>query len=156
MVYKGVTDTIFSGHGFATYYYDIENVKACGTDFVNQNQGYVACSPGTARSLNQIGTNYLVAMNNTELQKNRKKYCGKRVIVTVNGEKSTLPFFIGDGCERCGGGPLTGPWNPVGAPGLDFSYSALSELSTQACSAGHIELSWEIADEALFQFNTDY
>lgn len=72
----------------------------------------------------------------------------------MNGKTSNLPLFIGDGCERCGNGVPNGGWNSVGAPGLDFSYSVLSELSAEACAAGHIDLSWEIVDEVLYKFNT--
>ncbi|OAA41804.1 chitinase [Metarhizium rileyi] len=146
--------TIFKGRGYGTYYYDIKKVQACGTDFSNQNKGYVECSFTQPLSLNQMNTNYVVAMSNTQLKGNLDKYCGKRVVVTVNGKKSPLPLFIGDGCERCAGGKPNGPWNPIGAPGLDFSYSVLSELSPQACFAGHIDLSWEIVDETLYHFNT--
>ena len=149
-------DTIYSGAGFGTYYYDIEEVEACGTDFEFQNEGYVECSQFTALSLDQMNTNYVVAMNHTQLVGDMALYCGKRVIVSVNGVASDLPLFIGDGCERCGTGSAdNGVWNPSGAPGLDFSYSVLSELSSSACSAGHIDITWEIVDETLYDFDTN-
>ena len=147
--------TIFSGTGYGTYYYDIEQVQACGADFSLQNMGDVECSFSTALTLDQINSNYVVAMNHTQLKGDLATYCGKKVVVTVNGVKSDLPLFIGDGCERCGDGNPDGPWNPSGAPGLDFSYSVLSELSSSACSAGHIDLSWDILDEELYHFDTN-
>lgn len=149
-------DTIYSGTGFGTYYYDIEQVEACGADFEFQNEGYVECSQMTALSLDAIDSNYVVAMNQTQLVGDMALYCGKQVIVSVNGVPSTLPLFIGDGCERCGtGSSSSGIWDPTGAPGLDFSYSVLSELSADACNAGHISITWEIVDVTLYDFDTN-
>ncbi|KAK5992344.1 hypothetical protein PT974_05748 [Cladobotryum mycophilum] len=148
-------NVINNGTGFGTYYYDIKQTKACGADFSLMNQGNVECNRG-ALSLNKINSNNLVAMNHTLLAGNLAKYCGKRVVVTVNGVKSNVPFFIGDGCERCGTGSSNNhQWNPTGAPGLDFSYSQLSALNNNACFAGHIDLSWEITDETVFNFDTN-
>ncbi|KFY12507.1 hypothetical protein V491_06766 [Pseudogymnoascus sp. VKM F-3775] len=148
-------DTISKGSGFGTYYYDIEQVEACGTSFANQNQGTVMCSHISTLPLTEINSNYVVAMNNTELGADLAQYCGKKVIVTVDGKQSDLPFFIGDGCQRCGTGSSNSQtWDAQGAPGLDFSYSALNELSGSACNDGHIEISWEIVDETLHEFDT--
>lgn len=148
--------TIFKGKGFGTYYYDIQQRQACGADFNNQNLGSVMCNWSTAKSLNDVNSNNLVAMSNLPLKtpEGRAKYCGKRVIVTVNGVKSDIPFFIGDGCERCAHGSDS-QWNPNGAAGLDFSYSALSQLSPLACQNGHIDLEYEIVDESLYHFDTN-
>ncbi|TQV96415.1 hypothetical protein V2A60_003182 [Cordyceps javanica] len=147
--------TIFKGKGFGTYYYDIEQRQACGTDFNNQNLGSVMCNWYTAKSLNDVNSNNLVAMSNLPLKtaEGRAKYCGKRVVVTVNGVKSSIPFFIGDGCERCAHG-TDSQWNANGAAGLDFSYSALSQLSPLACQNGHIDIEYEIVDETLYHFDT--
>jgi hypothetical protein len=145
--------TIFSGSGFGTYYYDMEQVKACGTDFEYQNMGVVECSPQVGLTLDDINSNYIVAMNNTQLSEDMSKYCGKKVIVSVNGQPSDLPLFIGDGCQRCGTGSSSDDtWNAQGAPGLDFSYSVLSELSGDACTDGHAAITWEIVDETIYQF----
>jgi hypothetical protein len=148
--------TIASGTGFGTYYYDTEQVNACSNDFGPQNQGPVECSSATALSLDQIDSNYLVAMNHTQLIGDIASYCGKRVVVSVNGVPSSLPLFIGDGCQRCGtGSSASDVWDANGAPGLDFSYSVLSELSSSACADGHISISWEIVDDTLFNFDTN-
>jgi hypothetical protein len=148
--------TLASGTGFGTYYYDTNQVQACGTDFSAQNQGGVECSFSTLMSLDQIDSNYLVAMNHSQLVGDMASYCGKKVIVSVNGVPSSLPLFIGDGCQRCGTGSSSSDvWNVDGAPGLDFSYSVLSELSASACTDGHISISWEIVDETLFNFDTN-
>lgn len=144
------------GSGFGTYYYDIEQVETCGTSFSAQNQGGVMCSHITSLPLTEMNSNYVVAMNNTLLRGDMAKYCGKKVVVSVNGVASALPLFIGDGCERCGTGPSTSDtWESTGAPGLDFSYSVLNELSGSACADGHIDITWEIVDETLYNFDTD-
>ena len=144
------------GSGFGTYYFDIEKIETCGTSFAAQNQGGVMCSHITSLPLTEINSNYVVAMNNTLLRGDMAKYCGKKVVVSVNGVASDLPLFIGDGCERCGTGPSTSnTWEANGAPGLDFSYSVLNELSSSACADGHIDITWDIVDETLYNFDTD-
>jgi hypothetical protein len=146
---------IHSGQGFGTYYYDIEQVNSCGTTFENQNKGGVMCSSATLLSLDKMNTDYVVAMNNTQLGTDPSRYCGKRVIVSVNGQQSDLQLFIGDGCQRCGlGSSVSDIWNAEGAPGLDFSYTVLDKLSGgNACNAGYIAISWEILDEKIYDFD---
>jgi hypothetical protein len=147
---------IDSGTGFGTYYYDIVDQDNCQSDLSVANTGFVECNFFTGLSLDQIDSNYLVAMNHTQIAANLAEYCGKRVIVTANGVQSSLPLFIGDGCQRCGTGSRTSTvWNPNGAPGLDFSASVLSELNSNACFAGHIDISWEIVDETVYDFDTN-
>jgi hypothetical protein len=146
---------IDNGEGFGTYYYDIEQVNACGTTFEDQNKGGVMCSSATLLSLDQMDTNYVVAMNNTQLREDPSLYCGKKVAVSINGQPSDMALFIGDGCYRCGlGSSSNNEWNAEGAPGLDFSYTVLSRLSEgSACKDGHIALSWEILDELIYNFD---
>ncbi|KAM0744664.1 hypothetical protein ACQRIT_000048 [Beauveria bassiana] len=145
---------ILHGKGFGTYYYDVQQPQTCGTDLSLQNQGSVMCNFNSALSLNDINTNNLVAMSNLPLktQAGRAQYCGKRVIVTVNGVVSDTPFFIGDGCERCAHGSDS-TWDPNGAAGLDFSYTALDALSPSACQNGHIDISFDIVNETLYHFD---
>lgn len=113
---------IFSGTGFGAYYYDVKHVDACGTSFAAQSRGPLECESETALSLDQVNSNYVVAMNHSQLILDMAKYCGKRVVVTVNGKRSDLPLFIGDGCQRCAGGsPSSDIWNSVGAPGVQSS-----------------------------------
>lgn len=146
------------GVGFGTYYYDVEQRQACGSNFTMANTGVVECNIG-ALSLDDIDSNYVVAMNHTMLSNDLAKYCGRRVtVIADDGVQSceTRWLFIGDGCERCGiGSSVSKEWNPVGAPGLDFSYSVLSELSQNACKDGHIEISWEITDDIVYRFDTN-
>ncbi|GMG10247.1 hypothetical protein BDV35DRAFT_398725 [Aspergillus flavus] len=148
--YTGAQNVIFSGAGFGTYYYDIKQVNVCGTSFTFQNAGPIQCSWAKALSLTDLNSNYVVAMNRTQLAEDLTAFCGKRVIVSVNGEPSDLPLFIGDGCERCSyGSGSNAVWDPHGAPGLDFSLSALSELSASAWDKGHVPITWEIVDEVI-------
>ncbi|KAL7940319.1 hypothetical protein V8C42DRAFT_337845 [Trichoderma barbatum] len=148
--------TIYSGTGFGTYYYDVNQPQSCGTDFALQNGGNVMCS-NSALPLTAINSNYLVAMNNSQLAENPDIYCGKAVKVSANGVLLDLPLFIGDGCERCGKGSSSNiEWNWQGAPGLDFSCSVLNMLQADAYNAGHINITWEITDEVLFNFITGW
>ncbi|KAJ2972427.1 hypothetical protein NQ176_g7163 [Zarea fungicola] len=148
--------SLLKAKGFGTYYYDIKQRQACGSDFNLQNQGSVMCNWIVPKSLNDVNSDNLVAMSNLPLKtpEGRAKYCGKRVKVTVNGVTSNIPFFIGDGCERCAHGSDS-VWNPNGAAGLDFSYSALSALSPLACQNGHIDIQYEIVNETLYHFDTN-
>lgn len=67
--------TVYSGQGFGTYYYDTTQVQACGADFSSQNQGVVRCSSTAGGTLDNINSNYIVAMNNTQLGENLEAYC---------------------------------------------------------------------------------
>ena len=154
MFYAHAQTAIYSGTGFGTYYYNIGQTNACGSDFAAQNEGFVECSPLAALSLNQINSEYLVAMNHSQLVGNMAKYCGKSVIVSVDGVPSSLPLFIGDGCKRCRAGSSS-HMGSKRCSGVDFSYSALSDLSANACTDGHISISWKIMDETLYDFYTD-
>lgn len=144
-----------SGNGFGTLYYDVEDPTGCQDNFVFQNEGFVECNQA-ALSLDQMNTDNVVAMNHTLLAANPGKYCGKKVIVTTNGVAHDLDLFIGDGCARCAGGPSTATaWNPDGAPGLDFSFTIAQQLNSNACFNGHFDLSWEIVDETLYNFDSN-
>ena len=149
--------TIYSGEGFGTYYYDVQDVSTCGTSFEYQNMGPVECNQETALTLDDIDSEYIVAMNNTQLASNMALYCGKKVVVSANGQALDLPLFIGDGCQRCGTGSSSSDvWNAQGAPGLDFSYTVLNQLSNgAACDDGYISITWDIVDETLYNFDTN-
>lgn len=145
---------IYAGTGFGTYYYDLEATEACDYDFQPIDAANVECSYYTGLSLDDIGSSYLVAMNTTQLNQDMSLYCGKQVNVYVNGELSPYQFFVGDGCLRCAlGGDTNYNWNSYGAPGLDFSYTALSQLSSDACADGYIDITWEIVDTVVYPFS---
>lgn len=136
-------NTLFAGAGKGTYYYDISEVQVCGTTFVDQNKGNVGCSV-SALSLDQISSNYIVAINNTQLHENLSTFCGKRIVLYVNGHRSDLPLFVGDGCARC-----------ADDSGVDLSYSVLNDMMKgTACENGHTPISWEIVDEDIYAFDT--
>lgn len=155
IIHTNAQAIIASGRGFGTYYYDIEHTDSCDTSFADQNAGYVNCSMAPL-TLEQINSNYLVAMNYTQLVQDPAKYCGKRVVVSVNGRQSNLPLFIGDSCKRCSSGSASNVvWDPNGAPGLDFSFTVLNELSKNACKDGHVLLSWKIVNKTVYNFRND-
>jgi len=143
---------LHQGKGDATFYYDITGVGPCGpvnnikTPFA-ENQGYTMCegrNPSPKRLI-QYGTNNIVAMPNGILRNNLKKFCGKRVIVSVNGkERSDLKLVIWDGCQACNGNG-----------GLDFSSTVFAKLFGQnKCGAGRIKgaISYKIVDEQVIPF----
>jgi hypothetical protein len=84
-----------------------------------------------------------VAINVSELDIDRTKYCDKKVIVLVNSVVSDLPLFIGDGCRCC----------DTGIPSLDFSYSVANMLDSSICDHGYLDLSWEVVDETVQSFD---
>lgn len=132
------------GNGNGTFYYDVTQDRINTWDLTSMNHnGVLRCGDRVAITPVQLHSNYLVAMNETELNGNLKKYCGKRVIVTYNGKKSNIPFFIGDGCAACAREPL-----------LDFSFSGLAELSTRSevWEKGRINIGWQIVNEDIYQF----
>lgn len=148
-------DVLFSGNGFGTYYYDVFDMDGCATGYQGMEKQPVECSLEEFLALETINSDYLVAMNHTQLAADMGKWCGKRVIVSVNGVPSSMPFFIGDGCGRCSEGSADqATWDPAGAPGLDFSFAALNQLNSEACAKGHIDISWEIVDEQIYNFAT--
>ena len=64
------SSAIFEGEGFGTYYYNLDPLDVSGNDFSSMDSGQVECSLTQAWSLDQIGSNYLVAMNHTQLAEN--------------------------------------------------------------------------------------
>lgn len=143
---------IAEGKGYGTMYYDVVSPKVQHYDWSVANSGALQCSFSTKISLDDVHSNYIIAINATELRQNRNKYCGKRVIVDVGGVTSDKQFFIGDGCKHCALDTKSGKYNPHGAPGLNFSYLALMELSCDAYAKGNIEIGWKIVDEEVHSF----
>jgi len=143
---------LYQGRGDATFYYDITGVGPCGPangirSPFPENQGYAMCewtSPNPKRLI-QYGTNNIVAIPNQLLRPNIRKFCGKRVIVSVNGkERSDLRLVVWDGCEACNGNG-----------GLDFSSTIFAKLFGQnRCAAGRIkgEITYKIVDEQVIPF----
>ena len=84
-------------------------------------------------------------MPNQLLRANLAGYCGKRVVVTINGRRrDDLDLRIWDGCEACNANN-----------GLDFSSSMFATLfGENRCAEGRIkgQMSWEIVDVQAMPF----
>ena len=148
-VQASTNDILYQGGGDSTFYYDITGVGPCGppngiyTPFP-ENEGYAMCewyNPNPKRLI-EYGTNNIVAIPNGILRDNIRNYCGKRVIVTIDGvERSDIPLVVWDGCEAC---------NENG--GLDFSSTMFAELfGENRCVEGRIrgEMTFRIVDEQI-------
>jgi hypothetical protein len=64
-----------SGTGFGTYYYDLVNSDPCGISVEALNTGDALCGWYTAKTIEQVGSEYLVAMNDTLLKSDLTAYC---------------------------------------------------------------------------------
>ena len=147
-----VAQDLLTGAGDATFYYDINGGGTCGPangiSAYPETGGYCMCegSNPNPRVLGDYGTNNIVAMPNSLLGGNLGTYCGKKVIVSVDGqERDDLDLFIWDGCEACNAND-----------GLDFSSTIFGDLfGEDRCGEGRIsgELSWRIVDEQVQPFS---
>ena len=144
-------DDLLTGAGDATFYYDVNGAGTCGPangiSSYAETDGYGMCEwyNPNPRTLRDYGTNNIVAMPNQILGGNLATYCGKKVIVSIDGqERDDLNLFIWDGCEACNGND-----------GLDFSSTIFGDLFGEGrCGEGRIqgELSWRITDEQVQGF----
>jgi hypothetical protein len=98
-------------------------LAGCGTSFAAQNTGQLECSLETVLTLDQVNSDYVVAMNRTQLIGDMANYCGKKVIVSINGQPSSLPLFIGDR------GPRSHLVRSIRSGNLDASVSEITDLS---------------------------
>ena len=151
---KTKNNVIYEGIGDASFYYDINKNDLCTKIMKIKNyselNGNTMCDtynmtmkPPTLRNRN---TNYIVAIPNNMLLNNRKKYCGKEIIVKTKNTQLTTKhkLIIWDGCKKC---------NDNG--GLDFSGSVFVELfGNKSCSKGRLHnIKWEIVNNQLLEFN---
>ena len=135
----------------STFYYDSKGEAGkCGPanaiSFFPESRGIPECSSWvTPETLLQIGSDNVVAIPHSLLGADRHKYCGKRIVVTVNGhERTDLNLFVFDGCAACDSNG-----------GLDFSSNMFADLfSPERCKEGRIknEITWKIVDESLKEF----
>ncbi|KAJ3209517.1 hypothetical protein HK099_008487 [Clydaea vesicula] len=141
--------------GFGTYYYDYLN-NVCPNeayDTYPENKGITTCetydstSPMYKTTLGSRKSNYIVAISDIILNKDRAKYCGKKVNIKYNGRlvETEKPFFVWDGCGAC---------TNVKQPRIDLSLSALQNIAGEkACADGVVEgFTWEVVDEVVFPF----
>lgn len=112
-----------------------------------ESNGYSACEPNSGyQTLRQRNNDNIVAIPVSLMDKT--KYCGKRVIVTINGrERDDLDLVVWDSCFQC---------SEPGNGGLDFSSNMFAELvGVERCSEGRIkgEMSWRIVDEQIMEWH---
>lgn len=67
----------FSGTGFGTFYYDINanDGDACGDDLASFDNRDVTCGWRIARTADEVDSDYMVAMNVTQLEAGLSTYC---------------------------------------------------------------------------------
>lgn len=115
-------------------------------NFFPESNAFSSCEPNSGyQTLRQRNNDNIVAIPISLMDK--AKYCGKRVIVTINGqERDDLPLVVWDNCLECG---------RAGNGGLDFSSNMFAELvGVERCAEGRIknELSWRIVDEQIMDW----
>jgi len=135
-----------------TFYFSSDGTGGkCGPanniQFFPESNGYTSCEPNSGyQTLRQRNNDNIVAIPISLMDK--AKYCGKRVIVTINGqERDDLPLVVWDSCSACG---------EPGNGGLDFSSNTFAELvGVERCSEGRIkgEMSWRIVDEQIMDWH---
>jgi hypothetical protein len=137
---------LYTGSGSGTFYYDVTG-KTCGGPPYAENNGYPACAsynPAYWKTLQQYGTNNIVAIDNNVLQANRAGLCGKQIHVYKNGkEVAGGPFVVFDGCQAC-----------IGGGRIDFSLSALNSIDNgNACNDGVVPgISWSVTNNQIIPF----
>ncbi|WWC88963.1 uncharacterized protein L201_003878 [Kwoniella dendrophila CBS 6074] len=102
-----------------TFYYDIGDKGGCGnspTDPVPKgwadssgiNAGVTYCEQQRGMSLNQIGTNRIVAFDQDKVWADPAQWCGREVkVYGPDGNELIMaegPFYIWDSCQNCAGG----------------------------------------------------
>ncbi|KAJ3069543.1 hypothetical protein HDU98_007383, partial [Podochytrium sp. JEL0797] len=136
-------NVLISGSGSGTYYYDVNNAVCPGAPLYPENQGYTSCEPSTGyQTLASRNTNFIVALAVDQMNGNKANLCGKRVVVKHNGQVVPGTFVVWDSCAACTGGVK-----------LDFSLSALQQISSDACFLGVVPgVSWEVTDEQVIPY----
>ncbi|EFJ41579.1 chitinase, lysozyme [Volvox carteri f. nagariensis] len=147
----GGSKVLYSGSGSGTYYYDLRTTCPQNPGGFPENNGYPYCasydpSAPTYKTLAQLGSNNVIAIDRNVLSANRAGLCGKKILVFKDGVPVTAPdggsFFVWDGCEAC-----------VGGGRIDFSLSGLQRAASDACSLGVVPgISWQVVDEVVQQF----
>nr|XP_018262677.1 uncharacterized protein I303_04156 [Kwoniella dejecticola CBS 10117]OBR84835.1 hypothetical protein I303_04156 [Kwoniella dejecticola CBS 10117] len=102
-----------------TFYYDIGDKGKCGSspgdpvaagwaDSSGINAGVTYCEQQRGMSLNQIGTNRIVAFDQDKVWADPAHWCGREVkVYGPDGAELVLPegpFYIWDSCQNCAGG----------------------------------------------------
>ncbi|KAK6909909.1 hypothetical protein L486_00439 [Kwoniella mangroviensis CBS 10435] len=102
-----------------TFYYDIGDKGGCGkaagdpvpagwADSSGINAGTTYCEQQRGMSLNQIGTNRIVAFDQDKVWADPAQWCGREVkVYGPDGIELIMPdgpFYIWDSCQNCAGG----------------------------------------------------
>lgn len=139
---------LYSGSGSGTFYYDVTGRTCSGGAPYKENNGYPYCTSFVAgsdqKTVEQYGTNNIVAIDANFLSQNRDSLCGKQIHVYKDGvEVSGGPFVVFDGCEAC-----------VGGGRIDFSLSALDSIDNgNACNDGVVPgITWRVTDNQIIPF----
>ncbi|KAK1923963.1 hypothetical protein DB88DRAFT_540051 [Papiliotrema laurentii] len=123
----------------ATVYYDLTN-ELCGDTAAGDpfpadwalgiNGGYPYCQGQSAKTLNDLGTNRIVAINQNLVWGDPAEYCGKEVqIVQADGTVLDFPegpLFIWDSCEACASNPI-----------VDVSAKVFTQLKGGSCAGNN-------------------
>ncbi|ODO08362.1 hypothetical protein L198_00087 [Cryptococcus wingfieldii CBS 7118] len=141
----------------ATFYYDTAETskghEACGSttgdpvpagwaDSSGINKGIPYCEYNRVKTLDEIGTNNIVAINAATLSGDPSKYCGREVQITKDdGSKfhySGGKLYIWDGCQAC---------QDANSAIIDLSAPAFVELKGETCLGNNPEgLTYEVLD----------
>lgn len=127
-----------SGTGEGTYYFDARLSSCPGGESLESDTTPSCASnaPGpNAKTLMQLGSNNVIAIKalagSPASDETRERYCGKQVIISVNGNQIQAPdggdFFVWDGCETCSDETL------------DFTVSGLLAVNSDACTLGIVK-----------------
>lgn len=143
-------NSLYSGSGSGTYYYDL-HTWCSGLPPPPENDGYPYCASfdpaqPTYKTLRQLGTNNVIAIDRNIITSNRAMLCGKKIQVFKDGAPVSAPdggdFFVWDGCEAC-----------IGGSRIDFSLSGLQKAESDACTVGLVPgITWQVMDEQVQQF----
>ncbi|KAG2428341.1 hypothetical protein HXX76_010487 [Chlamydomonas incerta] len=138
-----------------TYYYDVRT--KCPQDVAySENNGYPSCASwnqatGAQLTMKQLNTNNIIAigqLTGNPSPATRTKWCGKKVVISVNGQTITAPdggdWFVWDGCLQC---------SREGNNKLDFSVSGLTKINKAACTLGVVKgITYQILDVQIKKF----
>lgn len=150
---KNKKDYIAAAYGTAGYYYDVNGGGTCGpsrriTKFpmTKHIPACEALGPNQSRRrLNEYETNNIVAIPARLFKHYKSDFCGKRIIVSINGkERTDLDLVVWDA------------YHDNGDSGLRFSSTIYAELfGRNRCNQRIVsgELSWRIVDEEIIRYD---
>ncbi len=141
---------LYSGTGVGTYFYDQSSKCPKDKGEYKALEQVPICSKQTGprkRTLRQLNSNNVVAIDVSLLTRNKATLCGKKVLVFYNGTQVAAPnggdFFVWDGCATCKAPP----------GGIDLSLSGLKNAYADACNIDKVPcISWAVVDEQVYGY----